>query len=119
MKRATPGNHPHKPLPEQRAQLKFSRSLTDEEYRALIHGVIPRSADDKWFAFEVDDWFSLCRASTGHCIFRLRLEETGNSWRVAEAWVNRDPDQYASDNDEADAQMLGRLLDAIIEQNTA
>ena len=115
--RATPGNHPHKPMPEERAELDYTRSLTTEEYTALIQGVIPRSQDDRWFAFEVDDWFSLCRSWTGNCIYRVRLEDLGDEWQIAEAWVNRNPDQYASEEDEADVLMLDRLIDGIIDAN--
>jgi hypothetical protein len=115
--RATPGNYTHKPMPEQRAQLDFQRSLAEPEYRALIQGVIPRSQDDRWFAFEVDGWFSLCRSATGNCIFRVKLEKLDESWKIAEAWANRNPDQYDSVDDAADALMLDRLLDGIIEMN--
>ena len=117
--RATPGNYTHKPLPEQRVQLDFERTLREPEYDALIQGVIPRSQNDRWFAFEEDHWFALCRAGTGNCIFRVRLEQIENAWRVAEAWANRDPDQYASEDDEADALMLDQLLNSIIVRNMA
>ncbi|MGI5817538.1 MAG: hypothetical protein ACOX9R_05510 [Armatimonadota bacterium] len=115
--RATPGNYPHKRMPDQRARLEIDRTFSEPEYRALIHGRIPRSQTDRWFAFEVDDWFSLHRSATGHCIYRVRLEQAADGWRVAEAWANRDPDQYDSTDDEADAQMLGSLLDRVIETN--
>jgi len=117
--RATPGNYTHKPLPEQRAQLEFERTLDEPEYRALIQGVIPRSQEDKWFAFEDGGWFDMCRSWTGNCIFRVKLEEDSDRWRIAEAWVNRHPDQYASENDASDAKMLHRLLDGIIADNMA
>ncbi len=116
--RATPCNYPHKPMPDRRAELHLHRVLTERQYRALIQGLIPRSQQDKWFAFEDDGWFAMHRSWTGHCIYRVRLEEEGDGWRVAEAWVNRDPDQYASDDDPIDAGMLGRLLDMIIEHNS-
>jgi len=116
--RATPGNYPHKSLPEQRAQLDFGRTLDGRQYRALTKGVIPRSQEDRWFAFEVDDWFFLCRSWTGNCIFQVRLAKHDEGWAIVEAWVNRDPDQYASVNDETDARALGRLLDTIITRNT-
>ncbi len=115
--RATPGNYTHKPLPEQRAQLQFERSLDEQQYHALIQGVIPRSQDDRWFAFEDDGWFNICRSGTGNCIFRLRLEDDGNGWRISEAWANRNPDQYASEADETDAMMVDRLVDGIIANN--
>ncbi|MFW6437642.1 MAG: hypothetical protein ACOCZ7_01400 [Armatimonadota bacterium] len=115
--RATPGNYTHKPLPQERAQLQFERTLDESEYRALIQGVIPRSQNDRWFAFEDDGWFSLCRSATGNCIFRVRLEDDGDGWRISEAWANRHPDQYAFENDDADAMMLHRLLDGIIAKN--
>ena len=115
--RATPGNYTHKPMPEQRAQLRFHRTLDEPQYRALIQGIIPRSQDDRWFAFEVDDWFSMCRSATGNCIFRVRIEELDEGWRISEAWVNRDPNQYDSTDDDVDAMMLERLLDGIIESN--
>lgn len=116
--RATPGNYPHKPLPERRARLDLDRILSESEYRALIQGVIPRSQEDRWFAFEDGGWFSMHRSWTGFCIFLLRLEKSEDGWRVAEAWVNRDPDQYASDDGETDAWMLGRLMDRIIAMNS-
>jgi hypothetical protein len=115
--RATPGNYTHRPMPEERAQLDFERTLSDAEYHALIQGVIPKSQEDRWFAFEVDDWFTLCRSGTGNCIFRLKLEHADGGWRVAEAWANRATDQYDSEDDEADAMMLHRLVDGIIARN--
>ncbi len=115
--RATPGNYPHHPMPETRAQLSFNRTLDEPQYLALIHGKIPRAPDDHWFIFEDDDWVSLHRSATGVCIFKLRLEDAGDEWQVAEAWANRDPDQYNSGDDEADTQMLERLLDQLIESN--
>jgi len=116
--RATPGNYPHKPLPERRARLDLDRILSESEYRALIQGVIPRSQEDRWSAFEDGGRFSMHRSWTGFCIFRVRLEKGEDGWRVAEAWVNRDPDQYASDDGATDAWMLGRLMDTIIAMNS-
>ena len=116
--RATPCNYPHKPMPDRRAELHLYRVLTDKQYRALVQGLIPRSQEDRWFAFEDGGWFSMHRSSTGFCIYRVRLEEEGDGWCVAESWVNRDRDQYASDDDAIDAGMLGRLLDSIIASNS-
>ena len=116
--RATPYNHSHKKMPERRAELHVRRQFTDEQYRALTQGLIPRSQEDKWFAFEDAGWFAMHRSWTGHCIYRVRLEEGRDGWRVAEAWVNRDPKQYSSDDDAVDAKMLDRLLDIIIKRNT-
>jgi hypothetical protein len=104
-------------MPEDRTELDFERILDETEYRALIQGVIPKSQEDKWFAFEVDDWFTLCRSATGDCIFRVRLEELDQGWEITEAWVNRDPKQYDSADDATDALMLDRLLDGIIQMN--
>jgi hypothetical protein len=116
--RATPGNYPHKSMPDRRAQLQIDRTFSEPQYRALIHGHIPRSQKDRWFAFEIDDWFSLHRSTTGHCIYQVRFEQDGDRWRIAEAWANRDPEQYDSTDDGTDAQMLGSLLDRIIESNS-
>ncbi len=115
--RATPGNYPHHPMPEQRAQLPLDRTFDETQYRALREGTIPKSPDDRWFVFEDEDWVALHHSSTGHCIYRLRLENTGHQWQVAEAWVNRDPAQYDSDDTQVDAQMLSSLLDRIIAAN--
>lgn len=115
--RATPDNYPHRPMPERRARLEYTRRLTPREYWALIQGVIPRSQDDRWFAFEVDEWFSLHRSATGNCIYRVRLTRSGEGWEIAEAWANRDPEEYAPEDDAADVAMLDSLLDGIIEVN--
>lgn len=115
--RATPGNYPHKPMPDRRARIDLQRAYDQTEYEALLQGNIPRAPGDRWFAYEEDDWVSLHLSSTGTCIYRLRLEKAGKQWRVAEAWANRDPDQYDSTDDRADATMLSHLLDRIITGN--
>lgn len=115
--RATPGNYPHQAMPERRAELDLNRTFDRKQYAALIEGSIPRRPDDRWFVFEEYDWISLHLSANGTCIYRIRLEGEEENWRVAEAWVNRDPEQYDSTDDAADATLLNSLLDRIIKSN--
>ncbi len=106
------------PMPRRRERLAYERSLSERECRALVQGLIPRSQEDRWFAYEEGGGLSLHRSWTGFCIYRLRLERRGDEWIVAEAWVNRDAEQHASSEPAHDASRLDRLPDRIIDENT-
>jgi hypothetical protein len=99
------------PLPESRASLSLDRTYSNEEFARLQKGRIPEEMEDKWFIFYEEPWLYLHRSWTGYCVFQARFEATPLGNRVAEVFVSRDPEQYRSDNDVADALLLAFLLD--------
>lgn len=47
-------------------------------------------------------------------MFRVLLEPWGEGLRVAEAWVNRDPEQYSGTDDVYDVALLAYLIDRLL-----
>jgi len=98
-------------MPVEKSRLSFERSFTQDEYRIISKGVIPVEMEDKWFIFLEDDALYFHRSWTGTCIYELKLERRGEEYIIADAWVNRNSEQYGRDDDSYDASLLGFLID--------
>ncbi|HEX3542551.1 MAG TPA: hypothetical protein VHT75_19135 [Acidimicrobiales bacterium] len=98
-------------MPGARRQIHVHRQYSAAEYDHLAKGHVPTDQDDRWFIWVGDDHIvHLHRSSTGYEIYRVRLVRAPNSYQIAEAWVNDDPDQYQGDPEMDDA-LLGPMLD--------
>ena len=102
------------PLPETRARIAFERAFTGDERAKLARGLVPREMEDKWFIFLEGDVLYLHRSWTGTCVYVVRLVERDGASVVDEAWVNRNPAEYTSTDDEYDARLLGFLIDRLL-----
>jgi hypothetical protein len=102
------------PFPADRARLKLERSFNAVEREALQLGSIPEEMEDKWFIYEESGWLYFHRSWTGFCIYRVRLQPTPSGMEFAEAWVNRDKEQYTCADDAYDAQLLSWLIDVLL-----
>ncbi len=100
-----------RPMPESRKRLPVEREFSQEEYEQISLGIIPHGMDDRWFIFLEEDWLYFHYSWTGLCIYQCRLEKRGDGYLLAEAWVNRDSDQYGRTDDDYDATLLRRLVD--------
>ncbi|HXV81623.1 MAG TPA: hypothetical protein VEG60_17220 [Candidatus Binatia bacterium] len=103
--------HSLMPMSESRKRLPVEREFSREEYEQISLGVIPQGMDDRWFVFLEEDWLYFHRSWTGICIYQFRLEKRRDRYVIAEAWVNRDSDQYGRTDDDYDANLLRRLVD--------
>ena len=101
-------------MPDARAPLAFARRFTPEEGRRIALGIVPRNMEDKWFIYFEDGWLHFHRSWTGVCIYTVRLADADGASEIAEAWVNRAPDQYTRTDDDYDAQLLGFLVDRLL-----
>lgn len=104
------------PMPDSRNRLPAEREFSQDEYEQISLGIIPRGMDDRWLIFLEGDWLYLHRSWTLLCIFQCRLEKREGRYVIAEAWVNRDPDQYGGTDDVEDATRLLRLIDDLLLQ---
>lgn len=103
--------HNLKPMPDEREPMQINRDFSLEEYDKLSYGLISRSMDEKWFVFLESDDLYFHRSWKGQCIYHLKLAETESGYRVVEATVNRNPEQYK----ETDLRYDERLLNFLIE----
>ncbi len=76
-----------------RAALPYDVTYSTAEFESLRLGLIPQGMDDYWFIFYEEPWLYFHRSWSGVCVYGLRLDRIGESCHVAEAWVNRDPEQ--------------------------
>ena len=94
--------------------MAFLALYSAAEAERIRFGLVPAQMEDKWFIFLEDAWLYLHRSWSGYCMFRLRLEAAGEGLRVAEAWVNRDPEQYEGGDDVYDVALLAYLIDRLL-----
>ncbi len=99
------------PMPEQRKRLLIERTFTQHEFDRISLGLIAHEMEDKWFVFAEDMQVNFHRSWTGHCIYQIRLEKRDEEYAVAEAWVNRDQEQYRNNDDDYDIALLFFLID--------
>ena len=100
------------PMPSASTNLTVEKLYSQEEFDRITAGVIPEQMEDKWFIFYEAPWLYLHRSWTGFCIFKVRFEVVGESIKIAEVYVNRDPAQQLNTDHERDASMLEILLDS-------
>ena len=121
LKKATKDSWKNYPMPELKAQLPIHRDFTPEEYEYLSYGDIPQQMEDKWFSYLQDDWLYFHRSWTGLCIFQVRLEKIGASYRIGENWMNKDLEKgalFLNRNDSEVANILLILIHGIIHRNS-
>jgi hypothetical protein len=97
------------PLPDRHVTLPVDFSLDAAESARVRQGFIPRQMEDKWFLYCEGDTLYLHRGWTGFCIAEVRFVTHGEGLRAVGAKVNRDPEQYTSNDDQADIQLIERL----------
>ncbi len=102
------------PFPAARAAIPIAREYTAAEHAQIARGFIPRDMDDRWFIYLAGDELFLHRSWTGACIFLVRIAPVGDGYRIAEAWANRDPEQYRVTDVDEDATHIARLIDLLL-----
>jgi len=107
---ATRGDWKADLMPDDCEAISIARRYSFEEFERLRAGVVPRSMDDRWFIYYEEPWLFLHRSWTGYCIFRVRFERVNDGMAIAQAFVNRKPEQYRGAED--DDVLLGTLLDS-------
>jgi hypothetical protein len=99
-----------KEMPYRKSVLPFRYRFSPNEMARMRRGNIPNEMEDKWYIYFQDGWLSFHRSWTGYCIYRIRFESDGECHRVAECWVNREPEQYSNDDPAQDQQSLTELF---------
>ena len=104
-------------MPEKRSLFEFRRHFSPPEFALVNLGKVPERMEDKWFIFFEEPWVFFHRSWTGDCIFKLRLEPDDIGYNVAEAWVNRDRQQYASAGTTSDIEWLSVVIEKVVLKN--
>ena len=70
--------------------------------------------EEKWFIYWEADTLFFHRSWTGVCIYAVRFASEGDSFRMVQADVNRDPEQYKETSDSRDAELISYLIDVLL-----
>ena len=114
MKPARPDDWRTKSIPERSTVIGLDRKFPAEEMESIKAGLIPQAMEDKWFIYWKEDRLYFHRSWTGICLFVARFVEQDKTWKMVEAQVNRDPDQYGNTSDSRDAQLISFLIDLLL-----
>lgn len=101
-------------LPLKRITIPLNRSFTLSEMQRLRPGLVPEQMEDKWFIYWQNDRLFFHRSWTGFCIYEVRFISQGDRYRMIEAQVNRDPEQYSETSDDHDGAMISYLSDVLL-----
>lgn len=119
MKTATETDWQTKELPSKRSTIPVSRTFSAHEMQRLQAGLVPEQMEDKWFIYWQDDTLFFHRSWTGFCIYVVRFATESEGYRMIEADLNRDPEQYGQKSDNRDAKMISYLIDMLLLQKHA
>ena len=111
---ATAVSWKNKPMPDARKELLLNGRYTREEFVTISQGFVPQSPGDKWFIYLEEDWLHCHRSASGSCIFQLQIVSDEDGYAVPKMWVNQNPSQDRSLNDEYDVALLAYLIDTIL-----
>lgn len=115
MRNAVQSDWQNEPLPMSRATVRLDHRFRKEEMAKIRRGLVPQEMEDKWFIYWSDDTLYLHRSWTGFCIYAVRFESLQDGGaRMAEAQVNRDPEQYRETSDAIDADTLLMLVKTLL-----
>src|ERR1700719_1930333 len=101
-------------MPEERSLLEFKQHFSRAQFDRLSLGKVPECMEDKWFIFFEAPCLFFHRSWTGDCIFQLHLQSDEHGYIVAEAWVNRNSQQFNSGGPAREIQLLSKLVRARI-----
>src|SRR6478672_8534096 len=114
MKGATKSDWRTTPLPSKRSTISLSRHFSLPEIQLMQSGFVPEDMDDRWFVYWQSDTLFFHRTWSGFCIYVVRFAGEGDSYRMIDADVNRDPKQYRGTNDDHDAKMIEFLINVLL-----
>jgi len=101
-------------MPEKRTKICLNRTFSPQEIEHIRMGHISVQMEDKWFIYWEDNYLHFHRSWTGDCIYIVHFEKEDENWKMIDAVVNRDPEQYLETSDERDAETISRLIDSFL-----
>lgn len=114
MKTATSDDFQTEPFPARHVTIPLDLRFSQGEMHKIKRGLIPKQMEDKWFIYWEDDTLFFHRSWTGYCVYVVRFTAEDGGYRMTEADVNRDPEQYSETSDERDTQLISYLIDLLL-----
>ncbi len=106
-------------LPQQHRTVRLDRTFSPAEMQQIQLGLYPQEMEDKWFIYWQDNTLFFHRSWTGFCVYVVRFAADGKTYRMFEADLNRDSQQYTETSDGRDAAMISYLIDVLLLRRVA
>ena len=94
------------PMPEKHTTIPMDESIPSEAFRVVKYGHIPDAMEDHWFMYCDETTIRYYRSWTGFCIYVAKYEDDGETCRITELMVNREPEQYTCTDDKHDIALF-------------
>ena len=98
------------PMPEKHTTIPMDESIPSAAMGIVKYGHIPDAMEDHWFMYCDETTIRYYRSWTGFCIYVAKYEDDGETCRITELMVNREPEQYTSTDKEHDVALFMALL---------
>jgi len=102
------------PMPDQNVLISLDKIYSTKEMALIRNGVASEVMEDKWDIYFENDRLYFHRNWTGYCQYVVRFVQEGKYWRMVDAVVNADPDEYQFIDDGVDAKRIPFLIDVLI-----
>lgn len=99
-----------KPLPDKHVTIPMNETIPGAAMQIVKYGHIPDAMEDHWFMYCDESTIRYYRSWTGICIYIATYIDEGETCRITELAVNREPDQYSCSDNEHDAALFMALL---------
>ena len=107
---ATKDSWKNMPMPDKNTVIPLNITIPSEAMDIIKYGHIPEAMEDHWFMYCDETAIRYYRSWTGICIYEARYEDCGDVCRLTYLKVNRDPEQYGSNDDQKDTYLFLALL---------
>jgi hypothetical protein len=97
-------------FPEKFDESKLKIEINDSEYKIFEEGIFSKSMDEKWNVFVIDSCIYFARSWTHFCIYKILVNRQNEKVILSTFKVNRDENQYNSNDIEFDTVLLKKLL---------
>ena len=98
------------PMPGKHTTIPMDESIPSAAMRIVKYGHIPDAMEDHWFMYCDETTIRYYRSWTGFCIYVAKYEDDGETCRITELTVNREPEQYTCTDNEHDVALFMALL---------
>src|ERR1700733_10744567 len=106
---ARPADWQRQPF-EEGIPIPYAAEFSPAEFEKLRGGLLPERMEDKWFIYFDRPYLYFHRSWTGQPVYRLKLEERGGGWMVAEALWSLDLAQAEGSDPSYQADLVDFLI---------
>lgn len=98
------------PMPRMHSTVKMNIWMNLEDFENIEMGHIPDAMEDHWFMYCDERHVRWYRSWTGICIFDASYKKLEDRVMFTTLRINRRPDQFSSNDDEADVNLFLALM---------